>query len=412
MILISSTSCAAYQPPALQWYHSYGGAGDSFGTSVVRTEDGGYAVAGYTNSSGNGGYDVYLVRTDAISNMLWSKTYGGQGDDVGHSIVRTADGGYAIVGYSDSFDNGYGDVYLVRTDASGNLLWNKTYGKSNYDSGMALVQTRDGGFALAGLTCPHDTDDWTYLYLVRTDADGNMLWNQTYGGNGDYTPYSLVQTSDGGYAIVGARELFDNSPADAYLIRTDANGNLLWGKTYGGPGIDSCHGLVQMSDGGFALSGFTNATGEALQHAYLVRTDASGNMLWNKTYKGSGSSYAWSLALTSDGGFIAAGYTCPADISSAGVYLVRTDASGNMLWNGTYGGYGGYSVFEGWSIVGAADGSYVIAGLISPSFDALKQMFLLETFPDPVSAKSGGEWVLLSAAAIGLAAYAARKRKI
>jgi hypothetical protein len=155
------------------WNRTYGGTKDDEAYSLVQTGDGGYALAGQTNSSGAGGYDAWLVKTDANGNMLWNKTYGGTGWDGATSLVQTGDGGYALAGQTNSFGAGSNDFWLVKTDANGNMLWNKTYGGTGDDGAYSLVQTGDGGYALAGYTKSSGAGGYD-AWLVKTDASGNI----------------------------------------------------------------------------------------------------------------------------------------------------------------------------------------------------------------------------------------------
>jgi predicted secreted protein len=199
----------------------------------------------------------------------WSKTYGRTGEDEAYSLAQTGDGGYALAGTTDSFGAGDYDFWLVKTDASGNAQWNKTYGGIGYEWAYALVQTTDGGYALAGRTessGPSSGDFW----LVKADSNGEMQWNKTYGGTGDEWTQALVQTGDGGYALAGATSSFGAGDYDFWLVKTDVNGNAQWNKTYGATSGDIGYALVQTADGGYALAGREDGD------FWLVKTDADG----------------------------------------------------------------------------------------------------------------------------------------
>jgi hypothetical protein len=210
----------------MEWSKTYGGTSDDTGYSLVQTADGGYTVAGTTGSFGAGDADVYLVKTDGSGNMQWNKTYGGTSADYGSSMVKTGDGGYAITGHTVSFGAGDADVYLVKTDGSGNMQWNKTYGGTSADDGRSVVQTVDGGYAVAGFTLSFGAGLMD-IWLVKTDASGNMQWSRTYGGTDWDTGGSLVQTGNGGYAIVGATD-FGAGSYDVCLVKTDVELGLAW----------------------------------------------------------------------------------------------------------------------------------------------------------------------------------------
>ena len=335
------------------WNQRYGGTKDDHALSLVATSDGGYALAGYTESFGAGDEDFWLVKADSSGNQLWSKTYGGAVRDEAYSLVQTGDGGYAVAGFTESFGFGGNGVWLVKTDASGNIEWNRTYGGGK---AYSLVQTSDGGYALAGsIVSPSYGNDF---YLLKTDADGNEQWNNTYRRtNAGEFAYSLVQTSDGGYALAGATTL-SGPPAypDFWLVKTNASGNMEWNNNYGGDGM--VESMVQTSDRGYLLAGYT-VTDSNGSDFWLVKTDASGNMEWNKKYGGDSSEHAYSLIQTSDGGYALAGYTVSFGAGDEDFWLVKIDSSGSQLWNKTYGGNGTESVE---SLVQTSDGGYALAG--------------------------------------------------
>jgi hypothetical protein len=268
-----------------------------------------------------------LIGSVRASSELWSQTYGGTDSDAAYFLVELSDGGFALAGYTWSFgETNTNYFWLVKTDANGNMLWNQTYGKGR---AYSLVETSDGGYAIAGGS-----------RLVKTDTDGNMLWNRTY-GEGMF--YSLVQTSDGGYALAGDTESFGAGGYDFWLVKTDVHGNMEWNRTYGGTGNEWGCSLVETSDGGYAIAG----------GSLLVKTDAHGNMLWNQTYPVS----AYVLVETSDGGYALAGNYGFA--YSNRWKLVKTDEYGNMEWNQTIAG----ALFEKANcLVETSDGGYAIAG--------------------------------------------------
>jgi hypothetical protein len=207
------------------WSKALGGTnGYNDGYSVRQTFDKGYIVTGYTNGFGEPNGDAYLCKTDSSGNVLWTKTYSSLGIDWGNSVKQTSDSGYVVAGTS-SFDSlTLTDVYLIKTNSVGDTLWTKTYGGSGYDYGQDVQQTTDGGYIITGYTNNCDTCD-NSVYLIKTDANGNLLWSNTNGGSGDDEGNYVVQTADGGYAVGGFSNSFGAGDYDFYLIKTDANGN-------------------------------------------------------------------------------------------------------------------------------------------------------------------------------------------
>jgi hypothetical protein len=313
-------------------------------------------MAGYTSSFSVGDDDFWLVKTDTNGVMEWNKTYGGPGNDFTTSLVLASDGGYAIAGawnYTKYDERGgdqipHGDFWLVKTDTNGVMEWNRTYGGTEDDAAWSLVTTSDGGYALAGVTDSFGAGYYDF-WLVKTDALGNMQWNRTYGGASFDVPYSLIETSDGGYALVGDTNSFGSGSFDFWLVKTDAVGNMQWNQTYGGTEYDFASSLVGASDGGYAIAGQTRSFGAGDYDFWLVKTDAVGNMQWNQTYGGTAGDAAFSLVVASDGGYAVAGNTGSFGVSD-NVWLIKTD------------GFGVIPEFSSWLILSLA---VVATGLIA-----------------------------------------------
>jgi len=312
----------------LQWTKTIGGENEDVGTSLIQTSDGGYAIAGYTYSFGAGGLDVYVVKLDANGNLQWTKTIGGENSEIGQSLIQTSDGGYAIAGYTYSFGAGLTDVYVVKLDANGNLQWTKTIGGKIWENGHSLIQTSDGGYAIAGDTYSLNAADWDF-YVVKLDANGNLQWTKTIGGENIDRGYSLIQTSDGGYAIAGTTQSFGAGEWDVYVVKLDAHGNLQWTKTIGGPESEIGQSLIQTSDGGFAIAGETYSFGAGGRDVYVIKLDANGNLQWTKTIGGTDWDVGHSLIQTSDGGYAIAGETYSFGAGGKDVYVVKLDRNGD-----------------------------------------------------------------------------------
>jgi predicted secreted protein len=360
LVSLISMSCGhVVTPPAAAWNKTFGGWNDDWGGSVRQTSDGGYIIAGRTLSYGAGGYDVWLIKTDSSGNETWNKTFGGSGDESGHSVQQTSDAGYIIAGYTNSYGTGGHDVWLIKADSSGNMVWNQTLGGSGDDYGHSVEQTSDAGYIIAGYTNSYGAGGYD-VWLIKTDSSGNVAWNQTFGGSFYDYGHSVRQTSDGGYIIAGSTGSYGSHTShDVWLIKTDSSGNVAWNKTFDGSYDDSGNSVQQTSDGGYIIAG-TKETFQA-SDVWLIKTDSSGNVAWNKTFDGSYDDYGNSVQQTPDGGYIIAGTTGSGD-GYGDVWLIKTDSSGNLAWNKTFDvSYDD----SGNSVQQTSDGGYIIAGVTS-----------------------------------------------
>jgi hypothetical protein len=280
IVFVASLFCSMVPSvrAASNWSQTYGGTGTDVAFSIITTLDGGYAIAGYTTSFGINGFEFWLVKTDSNGVMQWDKTYGRGGpqweSNEAYSVIATLDGGYAIAGYTWSYGAGMADYWLIKTDSLGNVQWTQTYGGDNVDKAETVVATPDGGYILVGIQWSFDP---TGVWLVKTDASGNMQWNKTYEGlSATDARRSVILTSDGGYAIAGTKTEINVN--DVFLLlKTDALGNMLWNKTYGGTTREIPHSLIAAFDGGYVIAGeisYPNPSNWC--DFWLVKTDSLG----------------------------------------------------------------------------------------------------------------------------------------
>ena len=358
------------EPPPVQstFQKTIGGTANDFAWSIAPTDDGNYLVTGETYSFGAGGSDVYLAKIDTGGNILWNKTYGGATFDYGFHAQQTADGGFIIIGTTQSYGSGLDDIYLIKTDLVGDTLWTKAYGGIFNEEGYYAEQTTDGGYILAGYTNSYGAGS-TDAYVIKTDNVGDTLWTKTYGGGTFDYATSVLQTTDGGYLITGYTISYGPGNADMYIIKTDSAGNVLWNKAYGGvqddfTGYGGCAALT--NDGGYIITGRTLSFGPGITDLYVLKLDSIGDTVWTKNYGGAGIDVGESIKQTADGGYIITGWTNSFGAGGYDVYLIKLDGNGDTLFTKVFGGTGND---DGFSVMQSADGGYVIAAR-TPSFGA------------------------------------------
>jgi len=355
-----------------------GGTNDDLANAVQQTSDGGYIIAGETNSYGTGNRDVYLVKLDSLGNTVYSKTYGGNAEDYALTLDQTTDGGYIIGAHTGSFGQGAHDYYLIKTDSNGDTLFTKLYGGSAPDGIYSLHQTLDGGYIIGGHTSSFGAGAHDY-YLIKTNGIGDTEWTKTYGGSSpDYfrSVVSLV-TPTPSYVVVGETSGFGTGGVDILVVRVDgSSGDIVWAKTYGGSSNDYAYGIYQTADDGLIIVGHTSSFGAGGTDIYVIKTDLMGNIQWSKTYGGTGNEYGYAIQQTSDNGYIMVGCTTSFGAGSKDVYLIKIDVNGDTLWTKAYGG----SMDEvGRSIQQTTDGGYIITGNTSSFGTGLKDIYLIKT---------------------------------
>ena len=344
-----------------QWDRTFGGSDYDFGRSVQQAQDGGYIILGSTDSYGAGSRDFWLIKTDADGNIDWKKTFGGIYSDYPKSVQQTLDGGYILLGGTLSYGAGSVDAWLIKTDAQGNKQWERTFGSSENDWGESVQQTSDGGFVLIGHTDSYTGGEVFDLWLIKTDTRGNKQWDKTFGGS--YLEYgkSVQQTSDGGFILLGYTESYGAGDYDFWLIKTDAQGNRQWDKTFGGSKEDKSSSVQQTSDGGYILLGYTESYGAGDADLWLIKycPEVLSCQAWNRTFGGSKDDRGYSVQHTMDGGYVLLGYTKSYGAGGEDIWLIKTDVQGDKQWDRTFGGS---SEDSGGSVQQAQDGGYIILG--------------------------------------------------
>lgn len=331
------------------WFKVYGGNQDDTGLDIKQTNDGGYVVIGRTAYI-DATTDVYLIKADSMGNLLWSRTYGGEESDRGYSICQTTDLGYIIIGSTRL--SGTTNVFLIKTDALGDTIWTRTYGEG---IGIAGQQCSDGGYIITG----HNYND--NGILIKIDVSGDKLWTKQFQTEVLYRGYDIQQTTDGGYIITGVAKGF------FALVKTDSLGTLQWANRY-----EATYGysVRQTFDGGYIATGETYVPGggESSRQMILLKTNASGDTLWTRRL-GDTHSGGNCVRQTVDGGYIITGF-----FDMDYICLIRTDERGNSLWQKIFG-YG-----DGNSISPIEEG-FVFTGKVKLNGKIDYDIFLIKTDP-------------------------------
>ena len=387
----------SYSQLAIKWQKTYGGSGndqvgddsnyyDAPDQAIVKTDDGGFVMIGFTSSTDGpfvnnlGSNDFAAFKVDSLGNLLWSKTYGTIGSDMATSIVKTNDGGFALAGFSsDTGEN----VMLIKIDSIGNLLWQTNYGGSAADRAYSLGVAQDGGFYIGAISESNDGDHVSAargdkdFWLIKTDSIGVLQWEKSYGGPSYDWLNSMKVCSDNGvvmcgFVYSGGGDISANiGGIDVWVIKVDTGGNILWEKSYGGTGNDWGFSIIQSTDGGFAIAALTESndsmiTGYHGGHDYwMLKLDSVGNLLWQKDLGGSLLDECYDILETPDNGFLIAGTTNCTDGDLTQNYglldfnVMKVGSTGTFEWSQTYGGS---QTDWGMTIIADGNGEYVLAG--------------------------------------------------
>ena len=394
------------------WIKNFGGSGSEKATSIINTTDGGFAVAGYTKSTDGdlasktmAVNDYWLLKFDQQGELEWQRTYGGSKDDRAQAVIQTLDGGYALAGYAMSSDGdgsnneGFHDHWIVKLSANGDIEWERSYGFAGHDHAYDIVQTDDGGYFFsgfldvvasggaggtekAGSLTSHGVGEF---WGTKIDAQGNIQWRKFFGGSNNDRAHGLVASSDGGFIMAGFSESDDLDIAntkgsyDFWLVKVDGDGELVWERSYGGTGIEVAYDIEKTSDNAYVVVGHTFSTdldisanhGES--DVWLIKVSEAGELLWEKTYGGSAFDSANSVKQAADGGFLIAANSRSSDQDLEAnqgendMWILKTNSSGDLEWQSSVGGSG---IDIGFDVL-EHDNSFILAGeSMSPDLNA------------------------------------------
>ena len=332
------------------WWTWAGSNTYGLGCQITNISDGGFIVIASTESftHGSGDTDFIVYKLDSNGNKVWRKNYGGTSDDFGYSVDQTSDGGYIITGGSFSFTHGRCDFLVYKLDANGNKQWRKNYGGMDCDRATYIEQTSDGGYIVGGRTRTfvHEGGDCKDFLAYKLDANGNKQWRKNYGGNWGDAGFTIHQTTDGGYIFAGmTRSFVHDSPgpgwssSDFLIYKLDTSGNKVWRKNLGGEYYEEAYSVVQTSDGGYAVTGYTDTFTHGSSDFLVYKLDSNGNKQWRRNYGGTATDAARSIIQTNDGGYAIAGQTL-SFVHTPGYWdflLYKANSNGVKQWRKNYG---------------------------------------------------------------------------
>jgi hypothetical protein len=367
------------------WSRNFGGTGTDTFHSVISTADGGFAVLGSSNSTDGdlegkdlAVSDYWLVKFDASADKQWSRTYGGSGEDLGQALIQTADGGYALTGYAMSSDGdatnneGFHDNWVLKLDSAGDIQWQQSFGYPGHDHSYDIIQTADGGLFFVGFldvtAANGEGNSGKYSSLTRHGvgefwgtklaADGTMQWRRYFGGTNNDRAYAVTESHSGGYVMAGFSEStdFDISSSkgsyDFWVVKVGTDGEMIWERSFGGSGIDISYDILATRDGAYIVVGntFSADTDVAMNSGgsdvWMIKLSDEGDLLWERNFGGGEFDAAQGVSQTADGGYLVTGNSRSTNGDTKGnngendIWILKTDENGQLQWQDTFGGSG------------------------------------------------------------------------
>lgn len=370
------------QIPELEWQAAYGGSDGELCLGGCQAEDGGYVAVGFTESFSSDFQSMYLVKTDAMGDTLWTRVIRDIRGSRACSVQGTEDGGFIVAGRCvNNSDSGYlqNDILMMKFDGAGNLTWTRNYGSIDQDEGASSIElTFDGGYICVG-SRSYRNSYRKDIYLVRTDSSDDTLWTRTFGTENSDHGKSIQQTSDGGFIITGSTNSIDSNRSDLLLMKIDSNGSITWTRNYGGNSYESGQCVQQTMDGGYIVAGTTGSFGAGMSDVFVVRTSFNGDTLWTRVFGGIDDDWGNAILETSFGNFLVASTSQSFGPGNASIYLIRINDLGDTLWTTTLGGSG-----QDWcsDICQTRDGGFLLVGNTSSIGQGGRDFYLIKLGPE------------------------------
>lgn len=344
---------------ASSWAKAYGGTDEDFGSCIQQTAEGGYAIASFTETFGDGQEDFLLIKLDSAGVISWSKTFGDGFSDIATTVKQTSDNGYIMVGGTRCYGAGQYDLFVVKTDALGNLSWAKAIGGSSIDAANSVQQTSDGGYIVAGFSYSYSGDS-SDIFVIKLTSTGTTSWATSIGGTGeDVVTNCIQQTTDGGYIVAGWTTSFGAGGSDFFIIKLASGGNVSWARVIGGSSDDAANAIQQTSDGGYLVVGNTTSYGAGGQDVLVIKLTSTGTVSWATTYGGSSLDNPWSTYQATDGDYMVVGETQSFGMGGQDFLVMKLGSTGNITWAKTFGGAG--DECANW-VIQTSSGEFMVAG--------------------------------------------------
>jgi len=317
---------------------TFGGADDDWGEDIAVDSDNNIYIAGYMNISGKGVYDAVLLKYSPNGNLLWNTSWGGADDDGGFAIAIDSNNNIFITGITNSYGAGDDDVFLLKYNSNGSLLWNTTWGGADNDWGYGIAVDSNNNIFITGSTYSYGAgyDD---VFLLKYNSNGSLLWNTTWGGAVDNDwGYGIAVDSNNNIFITGYTYSYGAGGIDVFLLKYNSNGSLLWNTTWGGAGNDEGVGIAVDSNNNILITGIIDSYGAGYWDVFLLKYNSNGSLLWNTTWGGAGDDEGLGIAVDSNNNIFITGYTDSYGTGYRDVFLLMYNSNGSLLWDTTWGG--------------------------------------------------------------------------
>ncbi len=370
LLTVTAFLIISCQPNTLdekRWIKSYGGDASDIAYAIAESPDG-YLVAGKTESFGGGNSDLWVINTDKVGNVIWEKSIGGTYYEWVEDAIYVPNEGYIILAITVSFGAGKNDFWLLKMNEDGDILWQKTYGGPEVEQPAKVIATDDGGYAVVGTTNSFSDDGNDDMWLIKLDNLGDVEWQKTYGGIDTENAYSLDETSDGGYVIGGDTFSFGAGSFDYMIVKLNETGNVEWAKTYGGDNGDTAYDLSASYTGEYILAGKTQSFESTSLDSWVCKLRSDGNIEWSKVYGGDSGDMIYSVVNEIDS-FIIAGYSYSFSTNYSDSWVVKLNGDGNILWQKIYSTPDYDSIYE---IIPTLDGGYISTGYLEVDKEGAK----------------------------------------